>query len=129
VLLLVLGTVPAAGQTTAIQSPRERMSINDGWRFAKGDPPGSTVSLLYDVRPEVRDERDDRPADAEPRPPVQVDTRTVTLKPWILPTGNPFIKNPSQRHARPGGNPGGDVSCVQADFDDRSWRAVDLPHD
>ena len=31
-------------------APRERISINDNWRFTKGDPTNSTVSLLYDVR-------------------------------------------------------------------------------
>jgi beta-galactosidase len=51
------------------------------------------------------------------------------LKPWILPSGNAFIKDPSLRHQRPDGDPGSDVSYMQASFDDSSWRAVTLPHD
>jgi hypothetical protein len=27
-------------------APRKRISINDNWRFAKGDPTNTTVSLL-----------------------------------------------------------------------------------
>jgi beta-galactosidase len=64
-----LGAVSACACLTPLSaqaSARERISINDDWRFQQGDPPGNTVSLLYDVRPEVRDQRDDRPADARP---------------------------------------------------------------
>jgi beta-galactosidase len=129
-LLLVLGTAPAPEQTTAIQSsPRERIAIDDGWRFTKGDPPGNAVSLLYDVRPDATDARDDRPADAQPQARAEVESRTPTIKRWILPTGNPFIKDPARRHARPGGNWGGEVAYVRPDFDDSSWRRVGLPHD
>ena len=68
-------------------------AIDDGWRFTKGDPPGNTVSLLYDVRPEVREQRDDLPADAQPRGPEgRTGSAATVIKPWILPTGNAFIK-------------------------------------
>src|SRR5262245_23000831 len=80
---------------------RERISINDGWRFMKDDPPGSTVSLLYDVRPDDGNARDNRPADAEPEKAVSVPATVATIKRWILPTGNPFIKDPAARHQRP----------------------------
>ena len=54
VLLLVLGAMPAAEQTSAIESfARERISINDGWRFAKGDPPGSADGLQYGAVAEI----------------------------------------------------------------------------
>ena len=55
-------------------------------------------------------------------------TRPV-LKPWILPSGNDFIKDPGKRHIRPEGDPGSDFPLVQRDFDDSSWKMVDLPHD
>jgi beta-galactosidase len=111
-------------------NPRERILITTGWRFQKDDPPGNTVNLSYDVRPEVREPQDVRPADARPEEAERAaaDARDV-LKPWILPTANRFIKDPARRHPRPPGHPGGQVSYVRADFDDRGWRQLDLPHD
>jgi beta-galactosidase len=37
-------------------------------------------------------------------------------KPWILPTGNAFIKDPGRRFTRPSTNWGGDVTYVRSDF-------------
>jgi beta-galactosidase len=132
VLLAALGLAPLAAQAGALPtpSPRERVSLNADWRFRKGDPPGNTVSLLYDVRPEVRDARDDGPADARPDAagPAVAAPQTV-IKRWILPTGNRFISDPARRFVRPPGNWGGDVAYVRPEFDDRAWRRVDLPHD
>src|SRR6185503_10177845 len=88
---------------------RERISINDDWRFTKDDPPGTTAGLLYDVRPAVTDAGDDRPADAEPERATAARATVPTLKPWILPTANPFITDPSHRHPRPAGNAGDSV--------------------
>lgn len=120
--------VPDALNATV--SPRERISINSGWRFHLGDPDGASAKLLYDVRPEVKHSADGRAADAEPEEAVKVERlREGVLKPWILPTGNAFIKDPARRHIRPEGHPGSDGSFVRADFDDRHWRAVNLPHD
>jgi len=56
-------------------------------------------------------------------------TSAAVLKSWILPTGNSFLKDSSKRAVRPEGNPGGDVPYVAANFDDSSWRKLDLPHD
>lgn len=43
-LLLAAGLGSLAAQTAPTapptSSPRERLSINDGWRFTKDDPPG-----------------------------------------------------------------------------------------
>lgn len=74
--------------------------MNEGWRFTRGDPPGVSTNLSYDV-----------------------------LKPYILPTGNAFIKDPAERAVRPDGNPGDGVPYISPDFDDASWRRVDIPHD
>ncbi len=113
------------------EAPRERISLNDGWRFRKGDPAGvDSSALLYDARPESR--REDRvaraaehTADAERvAPPAH-----RVLKPWILPSTNPFIKDPARRHVRPEGDPGAELACVGPDFDDSTWARVDLPHD
>ena len=111
-------------------APRERTSINSDWRFHKGDPATISVSLDYDVRPELEDTGDGKDADARPEQAEAIDgSSRAVLKPWILPTGNDFIQDMGRRYARPPGSPGGDVSFVQAKFDDSRWQRVNLPHD
>ena len=56
-LLLTQAAAFAAGA----DSPRERLSLNDGWRFTKGDAADAGTNLNY-----------------------------ASLRPWILPTGNPL---------------------------------------
>jgi len=121
-----------AADTPGLSSaaPRERLSLNAGWRFQKDDPPGNAVPLRYDVRPEVQDARDDKAADSRPEEAARLARAgQAVLRPWILPTGNAFIKDPARRHVRPEGNPGADVAYVRKDYDDHAWRQVDLPHD
>ena len=114
----------------AQESPRERVSINAGWRFHQGDPPGMTTVLDYDVRPKVVRSEDGKDADARPEEAEKVAARAgAVLKPWILPSGNAFIKDNARRHTRPAGDPGSDVAFVKPDFDDSGWQAVTLPHD
>ncbi|HEY0681506.1 MAG TPA: beta-galactosidase GalB [Steroidobacter sp.] len=114
-------------QTTA---PGERISINSDWRFQMGDPAGLATPLDYDVRPKVIITEDGKAADAEPTEAEKVAaSKQQVLKPWILPSGNAFIKDSARHHRRPAGHPGSDVSYVQASFDDKSWRNVTLPHD
>jgi beta-galactosidase len=111
-------------------APRERISINTGWRFHLGDPDGVSDKLLYDVRPKIERSADGKAADAEPEAALEtVGKRGDVLKPWILPTGNRLIKDPARRHVRPAGDPGSDVSFVRREFDDSRWRSVKLPHD
>ncbi len=125
--LLLIVPLLAAAKSIA---PRERISINAGWRFQMGDPPSAATALLYDVRPQVIENQDGKAADAKPEAAEQLAAldRQV-LKPWILPSGNAFIKDPAKRYRRPAGNPGADVSYVQPGFDDGNWRSVTLPHD
>ncbi len=108
---------------------RERKCINEGWRFYKY---GATVvpdELIYDVRTEVTDLHDIRPADQEPaEAEVPVISQKV-LKPWMLPTANRFISESALHHERPGEDPGKDFPFVWGDYDDTSWEKVDLPHD
>jgi beta-galactosidase len=129
--LFVLGLVcPMLAVAQTDTAPRVRLSINDGWRFRQGDPAGNKTPLLYDVRPEVTDARDDKAADSTPEEAARiVAAKQGVLKPWILPTANAFIKDPAKRHTRPAGDPGGEVAFVRGDFDDSGWQAVTLPHD
>ncbi|WP_145293622.1 beta-galactosidase GalB [Crateriforma conspicua] len=108
---------------------RTRVSINDGWRFFKYADAEDADALIYDVRPEVTDKKDDRPADTEPTEAEKVAASDQTLKPWILPSGNAFVSSPAKRTQRPNGNPGGGFPFVQNSFDDSGWKSVDLPHD
>jgi len=130
-LILLAGT-PALTQAAMTETdtvPRQRICINEGWSFYKYDSEAQADKLIYDVRPDVKDHKDDRPADAKPTEALEVETTQEVLKPWVLPTGNDFIKDPAKRHVRPEGNPGSDFPFVQSDFDDSSWESVNLPHD
>ena len=49
------------------------------------------------------------------------------LKPWLLPTANAFLDNPAQRPDGPGLAEGSPIT--RPEFDDASWRLLNLPHD
>jgi len=134
---LVLSLVAvSAGLAVAADSPRERIAIDDNWRFTKGDPTNNPVSLLYDVRQQqaIR-----RLAEAEADGNSTLNTPSAAndstnlppavIKQWILPTGNAFIKDASRKFVRPEGNLGDGIAYVQPGFDDSSWRQINLPHD
>jgi len=106
---------------------RERISLNEGWKFMKYT--SAPDKLIYDIRPEITDRKDDVVADSKPTEAVTVSTAANVLKSWILPCANEFINDPAKRHQRPAGNPGSDFPFVQNNFDDKSWEAVSLPHD
>jgi beta-galactosidase len=93
---LILPIAPAARSAPA--SRRERLSIDEGWRFKKDDAPGTAVER-------------------------------GALLPWLLPTGNRFIKDPLQRRLQPSGRLGSDLPYAQRAFDDTGWHLLDLPHD
>ncbi len=114
----------------AAAAPRERLSINAGWRFTMGDPAGTSASLRYDVRPEVKASEDGKAADAVPQAAaLAAAAQEQVLKPWILPSGNAFISDPARRHRRPAQEPQLDVAYLKPGYDDGTWKRVDLPHD
>lgn len=131
IVSLLLAGALLEGPTYAQSSPRERVLIDDNWRFTKGDPPGlDSASLLYDVRPVSRgDDQHARAAEATADAAKLGAATHPVLKPWILPTGNPFIKDPAKRFARPAGQPAVDVVYSHNDFDDHGWQHINLPHD
>lgn len=91
----------AQAKPTISLLPRQRISINEGWRFIRYTGPAN--SLVYDVRPEVTDRNENKVADSKPTEAVKTATSENVLKPGILPTANDFIKNPAQHHRRPSG--------------------------
>ncbi len=121
---------------SAHAAPRERVGIDDNWRFTKGDPTNCSVSLLYDVREQKQIRR---VAEAEmdgnassittTKSAISSNAPEAVIKQWILPSGNAFIKDVSRRFLRPEGNLGDGVAYVRPDFDDSSWRQINLPHD
>jgi beta-galactosidase len=133
-LVCLLVAVP--GFAADADSPRERISLDDNWRFTRGDPTNCAVSLLYDVR-EQKQVR--HLAEAEADGNASMDSATdsanatnsppTVIKQWILPTGNEFIKDPSRKFIRPEGNLGDGVAYVQPDFNDGGWQQISLPHD
>ena len=110
-------------------SLRQRISIDDNWKFFKYDSASQADNLIYDVRPGLKDNQDDRPADAMPTEAAKVESTQGVLKPWIMPTGNEFLRYPSKPYVRPEGDPGSDFAFVQSNFNDGSWEDVNLPHD
>jgi beta-galactosidase len=124
--LLMPGFLPA--QTAVI---RERVSIDDGWRFTKGDPMNTPVSLLYDVRPEAESRRPGGAGATNAGFGAATNTNAAptVIKAWVLPTGNDFIKDASRRFTMPAGDVGDGVAYVQPGFDDSAWQQVTLPHD
>jgi beta-galactosidase len=100
--LLIAGlllSVPLHGDDAKAPPPRERLNFNGDWRFHLGDPDDASKGELNYNK----------------------------IKDFILATGNDFSKEAPV--TRPETNPGADVSFVKADFDDSSWRQLNLPHD
>ena len=80
---------------------RERLSLNSDWRFQKGDPAGAEGQLAYEK-----------------------------IKDWVTATGNEFVlSSGAGKPTRPSGNLGEGVSYTRVNFDDSSWRPLNLPHD
>ncbi|WP_281752853.1 beta-galactosidase GalB [Neptunitalea chrysea] len=115
--------------TSPLSPPRERISLNNGWTFFKYDSEKTADSLCYDLRPEIKEIQEARPADQEPTAPEIMTADNHVLKPYILPTGNEFLADSSKHYKRPQGDPGSNFPFVQYDFDDSAWEQVNLPHD
>ncbi len=121
-------SVSNSGYQKQAGSPaRERISINEGWKFMRYT--GEPDNLNYDERPVVTNRNDNVVADTKPGEAVLATSSEQVLKKWILPTANNFIKDESKHHQRPDGNPGTDFAFVQNNFDDNNWEQVNLPHD
>lgn len=112
-----------------LNNTRQKEQLNQGWKFYKYQADETPDNLIYDVRPEVNEYKDNIPADSKPTDAVKVQADKSVLKSWILPSGNDFIKDPAKRYLRPVGSPGEQFPFVQKSFDDSTWESVQLPHD
>lgn len=121
--------ISCAPEREAETAARKRIPINEGWSFYKYETADQADKLIYDVRPEIENPNEIKEADSKPTEAATVAESQEVLKPWILPSGNDFIKDPANKHVRPEGNPGSDFPFVQANFDDTHWEKVNLPHD
>jgi beta-galactosidase len=96
-LTLLLSVLTASAQPV---SPAERISLDAGWRFEKGDPADTGEKLAYSA-----------------------------IKDWVKASGAAFTSNSTAVTAKPDGDPGGEISFAQNNFDDSQWRLLNLPHD
>ncbi len=132
-LLTLLATgwiVSCAVNVNKESASREKISLNEEWAFYRYDIAERADELTYDIRPEITDAGEYLVADARPTEAVEAGSSAAVLKPWILPTANPFIADPADRYTRPEGEaPSKDFPFVQPDFDDSGWKRVHLPHD
>jgi len=82
-------------------APAERVSLDAGWRFKKGEPEDVTAQLKYSV-----------------------------IKDWVEASGREFTTNAAvAAKTKPEGDPGGSIAFAQNSFDDGQWRLLNLPHD
>src|SRR5450631_3120248 len=87
-----------AGIISASGADLSRASLDDDWRFIKGDPAGLADNLAYPRAPRTGRGRGG------------VSSNTPAFNPasgiaeYILPTGNNFIADPARRFAKPDGN-------------------------
>lgn len=121
------GLVSAQTKQQSFAAARERILLNEGWRFLRYS--GKPDTLIYDERPNVTNRNDNIVADTRAVDTGRGATSAHVLKKWVLPTANDFINDPAKHHQRPAGNPGSAFSFVQATFNDNSWEKVTLPHD
>lgn len=106
---------------------REKISLNEGWKFMRYE--NDADSLVYDVRPKIESHKDNIVADTRAEIEGQEKTSQKTMKAWILPTANNFIKDVAKHYKKPSSEPFPYFPFIQEDFNDSSWEDVTLPHD
>ncbi|MBN2180904.1 MAG: DUF4982 domain-containing protein [Sedimentisphaerales bacterium] len=133
IMVGIFGILLQSGSITAAASIRERISINNDWRFTRNDPVTETAGTAGATHTENLDypvnlSRRGRGGRGATTPVAEVEP-TSGIAAFILPTGNDFIADPAERYERPGGNFGGNVPYVSPTFNDTDWQKLDLPHD
>lgn len=100
VVLLAICTLASPIGAKTPDTVRERIDINENWKYQQDDPKQVGSSLEY-----------------------------KTVKAWLLPSANRFVCD-KPAHLLPEGTPIGEgVSYAQPGFNDENWRRLNLPHD
>jgi len=99
-IMSIFAQVAKAQAKSNPEPVRERISINNDWRFQKDDPTEVAGTIDYSK-----------------------------IREWVLPSSAAFLKDASALPKRPEGNLAANVSYTQPDFNDSAWRKLDLPHD
>jgi len=103
-------TIAANTQVTFVASPRNRICLDNGWRFQLGDPADVTTNVTW--YPEI--------ADLAKLDASEVGSATNTASESYMET---IRVDPVATHA------GENVSFVQTNYNDSGWRGLNLPHD
>jgi beta-galactosidase len=103
-------TIAPNTQVTFVASPRNRISLDNGWRFQFGDPADVTTNVTW--YPEI--------SDLAKLDAGEVGSATNTDSESYMET---IRVDPVATHA------GENVSFVLTNFNDSGWRLLNLPHD
>jgi len=84
VLLFSFAVADAQTARNASSSQRQRVSLNEGWRFMRYN--GEADKLMYDDRPKVTSHNDNVVADTRASDSGVAASSADVLKKWVLPT-------------------------------------------
>ncbi|HVS72521.1 MAG TPA: glycoside hydrolase family 2 TIM barrel-domain containing protein [Phycisphaerae bacterium] len=110
---------PLPNDRTTTVGPRERLSLDDGWRFTKGDPQGLADGVYNYFKT--------MPTNNSPTNALEETDFAQELKRTGEDLRQPGTPPPPAAAAP--ANAVADAAYAHADFDDGGWRSVDLPHD
>src|SRR5699024_3431056 len=106
----------------------ERLRLETGWRFCRVAPDQVDDSLAYIPWPALGEAQDGKDADARPEQ-VRHESSDTGLRPWILPSANPFLRDPATHAVCPEQAPPVVPDSAAPDLDDSAWQQVTVPHD
>lgn len=105
--------------------------LDRGWRFHRHDPPDLPCQLAYD-HPVVMSQFGQELRARSQSPPIDSkgsDRPLVLLRPWILPSANPWIADLARHYVPPDRPVDCVIPCAALEYNDGNWEWVDLPHD
>lgn len=123
---------------------RERLRLDVGWRFRRVAPQDVDHALDYEPRPDLGTDEDGKDADARPEtirhdadadPDADATAAARGLAPWIRPSANPLLPDPTTHAVRPDLDPAVAPDAASPGFDSDAsnasdaWQEVTVPHD